>query len=300
MNDITVLANWLLGAATVFVLVGLLANIALLSSQRRINAVARRKVAVGDGVQDEKPAPAAAPAGPSGGGLAAYATGFVAIALVLVTVYLAVRWVKAGHGPFGNGHEFLVAFAWGILVAYLVAEWRYKLRVVAFAVLPVVAVALAFSLTRGTEIEPLNPALQNPLLMLLHVGSAIISYGAAGVSFGAAVAFLWRPAWLKMDGDRLDELGYKAATITFPMLTVMILVGAVWGQIAWGRFWSWDPKETAALITWLVYGAYLHARVSRGWQGKGSAWLLIGGFALIIFAYLSSYYLHLGGNHSYA
>ncbi|MCL2849298.1 MAG: cytochrome c biogenesis protein CcsA [Micrococcales bacterium] len=293
MNDITVLAMWLLNAALVFVVLGLVANIALLSTQRRANAVARQGA-------DSTGGPATGVATKRrGGGLDTYATGFVVIALLLVTAYLAVRWYKAEHGPFANGHEFVVAFVWGILVAYLIAEWRFKLRVVSFAVLPVVAVALPFSLTRDTEITSLVPALQNPLLMLLHVGFAVISYGAAAVSFGAAVAYLWRPKWIKIDAGRLDELGYKAAMVTFPTLTVMILVGAYWGQIAWGRYWAWDPKETAALITWLLYGAYLHARVSRGWQGKTAAWLLIIGFGLIIFTYLSSYYLGLGGQHSY-
>lgn len=311
MSDISRLASLLLITATVFVVLGLLANIALLSSQRRVSAAARRKVPArvgadaGDAADvtsiDEAAKDAPSPARRSGG-LATYATGFVAIALIAVTAYLAVRWVKAGHGPFATGHEFVVAFVWGILVAYLVAEWRFKLRVVSFAILPVVAVALPYALyghNMDTAIEPLMPALQNPLLLVLHVGFAVVSYGAAAVSFGAAVAYLWQPTWLKIDRGRLDELGYKAATITFPTLTVMILIGAVWGQIAWGRYWAWDPKETAALITWLLYGAYLHARVSRGWQGKGAAWLLIVGFALIIFTYLSSVLLDLGGNHSY-
>ncbi len=311
MSDISRLASLLLITATVFVVLGLLANIALLSSQRRVSAAARRKIparvgADGGGVEDVTSADEASKDAPRparrSGGLAAYATGFVVIALVAVTAYLAVRWVKAGHGPFANGHEFVVAFVWGILVAYLLAEWRFKLRVVSFAVLPVVAVALPYSLyghSMNTAIEPLVPALQNPLLLVLHVGFAIAAYGAAAVSFGAAVAYLWHPTWLKIDRGRLDELGYKAAAITFPTLTIMILIGAVWGQIAWGRYWAWDPKETAALITWLVYGAYLHARVSRGWQGKGASWMLIIGFALIIFTYLSSVVLNLGGNHSY-
>lgn len=307
MSDISHLADLLLWTATVFVVLGLIANIALLSSQRRVNAVARRKVPARVGAEAEDGSdgpdavvPTAGTSSRRSGGLATYATGFVAIALLAVTVYLAVRWVKAGHGPFATGHEFVVAFVWGILAAYLIAEWRFKLRVISFGVLPVVAVTLPYALSMDTQIEPLIPALQNPLLMVLHVGFAVVSYGAAAVSFGAAVAYLWRPKWIKTDPDRLDELGYKAAMITFPTLTAMILVGAVWGQIAWGKYWAWDPKETAALITWLLYGAYLHARVSRGWQGKGAAWLLIIGFALVIFTFLSSVLLHLGGNHSYA
>ena len=96
----------------------------------------------------------------------------------------------------------------------------------------------------------------------------------------------------------LDDLGYKATVVTFPMLTLMLILGAIWGNVAWGRYWGWDPKETAALVTWLIYGAYLHARVTRGWRGSRSAWLLILGFCAVIFTYLGN--LFFGGLHSYA
>ena len=102
--------------------------------------------------------------------------------------------------------------------------------------------------------------------------------------------------WPKL--DTLDDLGYKAVIITFPMLTIMIILGSVWANVAWGRYWSWDPKETAALVTWLIYGAYLHARVVGGWRGKRAAWLLVLGFAAIIFTYFGN--LFFGGMHSYA
>ena len=87
--------------------------------------------------------------------------------------------------------------------------------------------------------------------------------------------------------------GYKAVIITFPMLTIMIILGSVWANIAWGRYWSWDPKETAALVTWLIYGAYLHARVVRDWRGSKSAWLLVLGFAAILFTYFGNLFFAL-------
>ena len=85
--------------------------------------------------------------------------------------------------------------------------------------------------------------------------------------------------------------------IAYPLLTVMIILGAIWADIAWGRYWSWDPKETAALVTWLIYGAYLHARVARGWRGDRSAYLLILGFVAILFTFFGNYFF--GGLHSY-
>ena len=98
--------------------------------------------------------------------------------------------------------------------------------------------------------------------------------------------------------ELLDEIGYRAVVFCFPLLTVMIGLGAVWADIAWGRYWSWDPKETAALVTWLIYGAYLHARVVRDWRGSKSAWLLVLGFAAILFTYFGN--LFFGGLHAYA
>lgn len=96
----------------------------------------------------------------------------------------------------------------------------------------------------------------------------------------------------------LDEVGYKAVFFTFPLLTIMIVLGAIWANIAWGAYWSWDPKETAALVTWLIYGGYLHARVMRGWNGKRAAWLLVFGFVAIVFTYFGN--LWFGGMHAYA
>ena len=235
-------------------------------------------------------------------GLALYATGFTFIALVLVTVYLGLRMSISGYGPFANQHEFAVSFAWGILLAYLIAEYVWQVRALSLMILPIAAVLLVYAVSLPTEIEPLIPALQNHLLLTLHIGFAILAYGAAAVSFGAAVFYLIYPGLSRKlkhlpSRDLLDDIGYKAATVAFPMLTIAIVLGAVWGNTAWGRYWGWDPKETAALVTWLIYGAYLHARVTRGWRGTRSAWLLVLGFAAVLFTYFGNHFF--GGLHSY-
>jgi len=97
----------------------------------------------------------------------------------------------------------------------------------------------------------------------------------------------------------MDRFIYQTATVGFIFLTLGILTGAVWAETAWGRYWSWDPKETASLITWFIYAALLHARLVRGWQGRPIAWLAVLGFAAVIFTYLGVSFL-LGGLHSYA
>ena len=236
-------------------------------------------------------------------GLALYGTGFTFASFVLITVYLILRMSMTGYGPFANQHEFAVSFVWGILLAYLVAEYAFQVRALSLMVLPVAAALIVYALSLPVEVESLIPALQNHLLLNLHIGFAILAYGAAAVSFGAAVFYLaypWLSTKIKHLPSRglLDDIGYKSATVAFSMLTIAIVLGAVWANTAWGRYWGWDPKETAALVTWLIYGAYLHARVTRGWRGNRSAWLLVLGFAAVLYTYLGNHFF--GGLHSYA
>lgn len=231
--------------------------------------------------------------------VAHFAAGLEVVALALLTAYSGIRIGLTGHGPFANQHEFAVSFAWGILAGDLIAQWRFRVRMISLVVLPVAACMLFFAIQIGVELNPLVPALQNNLLLTLHVGFAILSYGAACVSFAAAVLYLLHAKLhIRTPIEKLDEIGYKGAVVAFPLMTVMILLGSLWANTAWGRYWGWDPKETAALVTWLLYGAFLHARVARGWRGKKSAWLLVIGFAAVMFAYFGNYFF--GGLHSYA
>jgi len=223
------------------------------------------------------------------------------LSLVLLTGSLVIRTIATGHAPFSNHYEFAISFAWGMILAQVSFEWRYRVRTVSIIVLPVILAMLIYASTLSYQPSPLMPALQNSPLLTLHVLTASIGYGAAVVSFAAAVMYLLSPyvtwkGWPRP--EVLDDLGYKATVVTFPMLTLMLILGALWANVAWGRYWGWDPKETAALVTWLIYGAYLHARVTRSWRGSRSAWLLILGFSAVIFTYLGN--LFFGGLHSYA
>jgi cytochrome c-type biogenesis protein CcsB len=98
--------------------------------------------------------------------------------------------------------------------------------------------------------------------------------------------------------ESLDNLSYRIIGLGFPLLTIGIIAGAVWANEAWGSYWSWDPKETWALITWLVFAAYLHARITRSWQGKGPAVLASIGFIVVWVCYLGVNFLG-KGLHSY-
>ena len=223
------------------------------------------------------------------------------LALLLMTGVLITRTIATGHAPFSNHYEFAIAFTWGMLLAQVYFEWRYRIRTMSVITLPVILTMLIYASTMSYKPNPLMPALQNSPLLTLHVFTASLGYGAALVSFAAAVMYLLAP-YVKWKGwpsrESLDELGYKATVVTFPMLTLMLILGSIWGNVAWGRYWGWDPKETAALVTWLIYGAYLHARVTRSWRGKKSAWLLVLAFAAVVFTYLGN--LFFGGLHAYA
>ena len=171
---------------------------------------------------------------------------------VFLTACLGFRWAAAGYGPFSNMYEFSVAFAWAAVGTYLYFELRYGLRILALFVLPTALALLLYATTVPSEIKPLVPALQNDLLLTLHVAVAVAAYGAFAVGFGAAVLYLIqeraRLSWLPKPAA-LDDIAYRSVVAGFPMMALVIILGAVWADIAWGRYWGWDPKETASLVT---------------------------------------------------
>ena len=238
----------------------------------------------------------------TGMGLGTYGTLITWLGFIFLTASMLFRTIALGHGPFANMYEFSTAFAWGTVGMYLYFERRYHLRVLGLIALPIALLMLLYAatITAGST-DPLVPALQNNLLLSVHVAVAIVAYGTFTVAFAAAILYLIQGE----NGRRglpsrelLDEIGYKAVMVGFPFLTLTIVLGAVWADVAWGTYWSWDPKETASLVTWLIYGSYLHARVVRGWRGERAAWLLILGFVAVLFTYFGNYFF--GGLHSYS
>ncbi len=239
--------------------------------------------------------------GPRTAAIGRYATMLTWLATLALLTSLVLRTIVTGHGPFANMYEFSMAFAFGILVAYLYFERKYHQRVLALVALPVALGMLLYAATIPATIEPLVPALQNNLLLTVHVATAIVAYGSFAIAFAASLLYLVQPEggrWGLPKPQVLDEIGYRAVVVGFPFLTLTIILGAVWADTAWGTYWSWDPKETASLVTWLIYGAYLHARVMRGWRGRRAAGLLVLGFAATLFTYFGN--LIFGGLHSYS
>jgi cytochrome c-type biogenesis protein CcsB len=239
--------------------------------------------------------------GPRTAAIGKYATMLGWLAVVALGAGLVFRAFATGHGPFANMYEFSLAFAFGVLLAYMYFERKYHQRILALIAFPVALAMMGYAATIPSTIEPLVPALQNNLLLTVHVAVAIVAYGSFAIAFGAALLFLIQPEggrWGLPKPQVLDEIGYRAVVVGYPFLTLTIILGAVWANTAWGTYWSWDPKETASLVTWLIYGAYLHARVVRGWRGSRAAWLLVLGFAAVLFTYFGN--LFFGGLHSYS
>ncbi len=248
------------------------------------------------------------PQTPSAGGLAAGAS---RVALALLVAALLTRWQAVDHAPWSNMYEFTVAFATGILGSYLAFEWIYgrgggarPVRGLGTVALPVVFAMLAVSVAFfPDDVRPLVPALQNADLLAIHVAAMIIAYAALSVSFAAAVLYLAQGKenrFARLPKTRtLDEIAYKSVMAGFPILAAGIALGAYWANSAWGRYWGWDPKETSALVTWLIYGIFLHTHSLRGWAGTRSMVVLVLGFAAVLFTYFVVN-LWVSGLHSYA
>ncbi len=234
--------------------------------------------------------------------LSGAATWITFAAFALLVASLVLRGIVVGRGPYGNLYEFSVAFGAAILGGYLLLGRRYAIRQIGFIPVGVSLGMLLYASSLPAEIEPLVPALQNAPLLTIHVGMAVISYGIFATAFAAGVAYLVqgtgdRFAWLPSHGT-LDEAAYRSVIIAFPIFATMIILGSWWASIAWSRYWGWDPKETAALVTWLTYAVYLHARNQRRWAGRPAALLLVVGFLMVLVTYSGS--LWFTGLHAYS
>jgi cytochrome c-type biogenesis protein CcsB len=215
---------------------------------------------------------------------------------------MVLRALVVGRGPWGSMFEFSVAFTFSMIGGYLFLQRRYPIRSIGFIPLGVALIILLYASSLPGEIQPLVPALQNAPLLTIHVGMAVLSYGIFATSFAAGVAYLVqgqndRFAWLPAH-KVLDEVAYRAVIIGFPIFATMIILGSWWASIAWSRYWGWDPKETAALVTWLTYAIYLHARNQRSWAGRPAALLLVVGFGMVLVTYSGS--LWFSGLHAYS
>ncbi len=261
----------------------------------------------------------------------------IAIANLFLTSQLILRWWQSGHFPISNLYESLCFLTWGCTLTQLFVERAWNSPIVSAVATPISLLTIGFAsfvLPENLQSSaPLVPALRSSWL-IMHVSVIMSSYAAlligsilsfavflvdgrkelnirnSSVGSGAFRQSSDLYLYEKKDhfnalqpigftnAEQLDSLSYRSITVGFLLLTIGLISGAVWANEAWGSWWSWDPKETWALICWLVYAAYLHTRLTRGWQGKKPALLAMAGFFVVIVCYIGVNLLGVG-LHSY-
>lgn len=230
----------------------------------------------------------------------------MAIGLAVHLAGMGVRWWESHlldfpYPPFSNMYESLVLFSWTVMAFYLLFSRRCPWGIFGLLASALSALLLLLPIFIGMDrgLKPLVPALQSPWLVA-HVITCFLGYGCFALGFLLSLLYLLgvSPSTFVPPPGTLEEGTYRALLTGFLFFTLGIITGAIWAHYAWGRYWSWDPKETWSLITWLIYAGWLHAHLVRGWRGRRTALLSVVGFASVIFTYFGVNYL-LEGLHSY-
>lgn len=225
-----------------------------------------------------------------------------ALGFALHTAFTVWRGVAAQRIPLANQFEFASGFAWSAAVLGFALYARFKQDWPMTVSMPVAFLVLSYAAFQPMEIRELMPALRSTWFAL-HIGSATFSYASFAISGALGVRYLVLAGkGHKEDETRMrqtDFMAYRLICLGFLLLTVVILSGAIWAEQAWSTWWSWDPKETWALITWILYAIYLHQRLRLKWQGKRMAWFAAIAVICVVFTFAGVNIL-LPGLHSYA
>jgi len=233
----------------------------------------------------------------------------------LLFLILGLRWLISGYFPLSNLYESLLFLDWCLLFILIIAETKTRTKLLGAVVLPITLLVISFASlilpTQMQEAAPLVPALQSNWLMM-HVSMMMLSYATLILGSLLSILFLVVQKFTTNSNkiqknlaqtkaqllENIDTWSYRTIGLGFPFLTIGIIAGAVWANEAWGSYWSWDPKETWALITWLIFAAYIHARLTKGWVGEKAALLGSIGFIIVWICYLGVNFLG-QGLHSY-
>ena len=203
--------------------------------------------------------------------------------------YFSFRWTESGRIPVTSFFEAANFLGMGIVLVFLIMEFRFKIAALGSFMLPLVLVLMAPAFFLSGDIKELNPVLKSGWLGV-HTSFSVLGDSAFAFAFIVSVMYLIQERQLKAKHlgaifhrlpslDIMDTLGYKALTFGWPLFTLGMITGSIWANSAWGTYWSWDPKETWSLITWVIYLAFLHLR-TIGWRGRKMAFLSIFGFVL--------------------
>jgi len=225
------------------------------------------------------------------------------------TGYLVARWVVSGHTPITSNHEAVSFFAWSMTMGFLSFRWRYRVKNFGAFVTPLITLLMMIAAFSSPRIIELPPALQSWWLPV-HATIALAANGFMALAFCGGIMYLLAEREIKRKKfgifytrlpslEALDDLNRHCLAVGFPLLTMGIITGSVWAKQAWGAYWQWDPKETWSLITWFIYAAILHQRLTVGWRRRRAAIMAIVGFTAVLFTLWGVNFL-LGGAHSYA
>jgi cytochrome c-type biogenesis protein CcsB len=241
---------------------------------------------------------------------------FTALGLATHILGILTRGLSEHRVPWGNMYEFVTAITCAAVIAFLLMCWRFRVYSIGLFVLAPVVLGLGLCATvLYTAAGPLVPALHSYWIWI-HVTAMTLAIGAYILAAVLAVLYLLADRHVRRAGtataggfgailnrlpgvEALDRLSYRTVIFAFPIWTFGIIAGAIWADQAWGRYWGWDPKETWAFITWVVYAGYLHARATAGWRGRKAAYIQLVGFATLLFN-LVGVNLWITGLHSYA
>ncbi len=215
-------------------------------------------------------------------------------AYLLHVSYFAVRWVESGRIPVTNFFEAANFLGMGIVLVFLVMEFRFKIAALGSFMLPLVLILMIPTSVISGKIEEIKPVLKSGWLGV-HTSFAVLGDAAFAFSFIVSIMYLIQERQLKHKNlgaifhrlpslDIMDTLGYKALTLGWPLFTLGMITGSIWANSAWGTYWSWDPKETWSLITWVIYLVLLHLR-TIGWRGRKMAFLSIIGFVFVLVSF---------------
>ncbi|MGW5721470.1 c-type cytochrome biogenesis protein CcsB [Amycolatopsis sp. NPDC003865] len=226
------------------------------------------------------------------------------LGLLLQAASLVLRGLATQRAPWGNMYEYGSLLTLAGVATWLVLVRKFPVRKLGgFVLIPVIILLFVGGTSLYTDAAPVQPALQSYWLVV-HVSVISVSSGVLLVPGVASVLYLLksnkRGRFAKLpDPDVLDRMAYRSTVFAFPLFTIGVICGAIWAEAAWGRFWGWDPKETAAFVSWVAYAAYLHARATAGWRGRRAAWINVVGFVVTVFN-LFFINLVIAGLHSYA
>ncbi len=220
-----------------------------------------------------------------------YSIKIVIFGLLVHTLWIVVRWIDVGHGPYLNLYEVSSSDSIIAILIYLIAQWKYpKIRIIGIYVLPAVFLLMGFGALSTKEPVELSPILDSSWLVV-HVLTAKLAFGSYLISSVLAVIFLMREKGKKgrilkwfPENPVTEELIRKFITLGFLNHTVMLVSGSIWANVAFGSYWSWDPIETWSLISWIVYGIFYHLITIHGWHGKRMAWFTLIALGSIVFA----------------